>query len=169
MRKLFVVLSLLLFSSLACAGLYTPTYGGMPYMRAVLSGTQPLTSATEVTVAFNTPVYDSGGYLNTSTFQYTPKVAGKYLVTVQCTVQIANATSLPYQPLVSIAKNGTDISTGGTNATGIIQAYVATVTDIVTVNGSTDFISARVSATGTTLQVQSPSTSTFWTVTYLGP
>ena len=50
-----------------------------PSFLAYVSTGQTISGATQTVVAFNTELYDTGGCYDTSTYKFTPNVAGKYM------------------------------------------------------------------------------------------
>ena len=113
--------------------------GNMPAFRAYLSTNTTISAATYTTIALDTKSYDTANCYSTSTYRFTPNVAGYYLVNLTVSA-IASATQL--NP--TIAKNGTRTIYG--TVTNGISGYAAggTASDIVYMNGSTDYITAQV-------------------------
>ena len=152
------------------AGVNTINPGGQPYFRAYLSANQTVTHDVTTKVTFDTKVFDSGTYYdNTTNYRYTPLVAGKYKVTVVVFMQ-AN-TVLGTQQAAHIYKNGSSaaevvttdfgITTGGTNS--------VIVSDIITFNGTTDYIEGWAYVGGASTSVQLGSNLSYIEAYYIGP
>ena len=112
-----------------------------PAFRAYMGGNQTPSVNTWTTIAFNTEEFDTDNCFNTSTYTFTPTVAGYY----QFNVAWLNAGSVSNYLSVSIAKNGTrirsavnpDISGGGSvNRSALV--YMNGTTDSVVAQGYTD-------------------------------
>ena len=53
---------------------------GKPFFMARMSGNQTLTDNAEVLIEFNSEDYDTSTCYNTSTYRFTPDVAGYYYI-----------------------------------------------------------------------------------------
>ena len=103
--------------------------GAMPTFSAYLSSIQSVTTSTYSKVQINSVIFDTSSAFNTSTFRYTPLVAGYYQINgaINPNTTTTSLTALIY-------KNGVAVSAGqGTSAS-------ATTSTIVFLNGSTDYI-----------------------------
>ena len=101
--------------------------GNMPTFSAYKSSPQTLSSATYTKITFDTEEWDTNN--NFASSRFTPTVAGYY----QITGAVNNSTSPQNAP--AIYKNGGVIK-NGTNST----ACCATVSALVYLNGSTDYV-----------------------------
>ena len=100
-----------------------------PAFRAFMGAAQTISGTTFTKLNFNSEVFDTNNNFNTSTYRFTPTVAGYYHVSI---TTYFSATAQLY-----LYKNGTAELTGPyVNATG------HTVSGIVYLNGSTDYIEA---------------------------
>ena len=115
-----------------------------PAFEATLSANQSIPNTTATKVQFNTENYDTNGYYDNATnYRFTPLVAGKYFVYSYVRfLSIVDGN----QGIVYLYKNGSSISftsngsAGGTNAVNFSTA----ITQIIDLNGSTDYIEAFV-------------------------
>jgi len=108
------------------------------------AGTNQTVSASESVITWpndsTTPAFDSNN--NVASNRFTPTVAGKYLITLNTYVINGTHSALIYKNSTKIASNYNPSSN-----------QINTVTTIVEMNGSTDYIEARISAiTGTVLE-----------------
>jgi C1q domain len=90
-------------------------------------------------VLFDTVLFDSNGFFNTSTSVFQPTIAGYYNITVTIGIQ-GSAHNSDFNT-VSIQKNGTPIATTVTSdgaAGGSVSTN--TTTTLVNMNGGSDFI-----------------------------
>lgn len=153
--------------------LYVPASGGggtnTPNFRATMSATQIIGVTTYAKIEFDTETFDSDGdYDPTTNFRFTPTVAGKYQVTITAEVQVSNMTDLR----LSLYKNGvTEIQQDKTRpSNGVTSRYNMIVSDIVEMNGTTDYIEAYAYANGTgnpSVQHERNSATASWFSAYL--
>lgn len=157
--------------SAGSAGATGPTGSGNEIVCQVgVTGTgQSLTSsAGAAQVQFNFVEIDTGSYFSTSTHEYTPLKAGKYLVSTVVSVSPSSSCTA-----ISgyIRKNGTSLAQFTNNAATTFGCAVGSY--IISCNGSSDFIDVAISSTFTvTATVQGISGGvdfTWMTITYLGP
>ena len=109
--------------------------GNGPAFSAYQSSAQSSTASTATKVQFQTEVFDTNGnFDNATNYRFTPTVAGYYQITGA--VQWGFITGVCF---VAIYKNGANAAYSNlTNAT-LIGAG-ATVTSLVYLNGSTDYV-----------------------------
>ncbi len=113
--------------------------GNMPAFSAYQGSTQVISSATWTKLQINTEEYDTASCFDTSTYRFTPNVAGYYHFTGQYDI----ATGSPTRAIIAVRKNnsgtrgnGNDIglSTGNlSNGAGMV------ISKIWYMNGSTDY------------------------------
>ena len=118
---------------------------GKPYFQATLSSNQSVTVATQTKVTFNTAALDSGSYFSTGTNRFTPLVAGKYRVAVILTAQSTVTGAGNQLGVAYVYKNGAQVCGAGQNyyAPGAGNVFPwPSVTCIVTLNGTTDYVEA---------------------------
>lgn len=116
-----------------------------PYLQAYLAANQSVTDNTATTVNIDTIVTDSHSWFNTGTHLYTPQRAGSYLVTVKVRCQVATAITAC---VANVRKNITDFARASI-VPGTTTQTDAMVTAIVSMNGSSDTISANATVIGT--------------------
>ena len=106
-----------------------------PTFNASMSTTQTITTSTFTKVNFNTEEWDTNSNYNTSTYRFTPTVAGYYQVNALFNIGASNTSGIIYlYKNGSVYKNGMSFASAGT----LFQAYV--VNAIVYLNGSSDYI-----------------------------
>ena len=115
-------------------------FGGVntPAFHAYLSSAQSIPDTTQTLIQFDTEAFDSAGAYDTSTYKFTPQVAGKYVVYAQMTPNSGD----DYDTFeLQMYKN--EVSTAGTQALcrGRNEASdTKYINRIVEFNGSTDFV-----------------------------
>jgi hypothetical protein len=129
----------------------TMTGQNYPAFEAKLSGNQAFSDSTDTTITFNTERFDTGGMFNTSTYTWTPTVAGKYFV--YCTALVkSDDISQMNRMILNLIQNG---STNYTEAEFRPQGnagstYTPTITAVMDFNGSSDNVKMQVYADVTT-------------------
>lgn len=124
----------------------------LPYFSANLSAASgSITNATATKIQFNTEVLDSNGwYDNATNYRFTPLLAGKYLVTVAVEGDGSTTVTAVY---AYIYKNGSQFAySPGPQTIGAGAQFSAnSVTALVSMNGSTDYLEGfgRINGTGT--------------------
>jgi len=125
--------------------------GDAPAFSAYMNANQTVTANTFTKVTFNTKVFDTNSNFDTSTYRFTPTVAGYYQL---------NAAIYPNTVVtgivVSIYKNGSAYCNYG----GTTQS--AMVSSVVYLNGSTDYVECYGYLTGTTPTILSTSYISFF-------
>ena len=108
-----------------------------PAFIATPSAAQTLSSGTWTTIAFNTEVYDTNGNYNTSTYAFTPTVAGYYNFTSN--IRSASTTSRFYTKFL---KNGS-ISYYGNDFNFAANSLNSNYSALIYMNGSGDSVVAQ--------------------------
>jgi len=111
-----------------------------PSFAAFLNADQTVSDATDTVAAINEEIFDSDSAYDTSTYRFTPQVAGKYFLYAAAQLQ-SNTVSTFNLGQLYIRKNGTKIAhlwnDARNNANGYSKGvYLATV---MTANGSSDY------------------------------
>lgn len=122
------------------ASRYSEPYGIFKAWRNGVNQTG-LTAGAFNLIALNTEVIDSDSLFDSSTnYRYQPQIEGYYHI--QAT---AAAAANSESPVVQIHKNGSGVGTGGDYiAAGAGSGnYISTHADIVYLNGTTDYVDAR--------------------------
>ena len=109
-----------------------------PAFRATMGSTQAISNNTFTTINFNTETYDTDSCYNTSTYRFTPNVAGKYLVIAS---HALNAGTSAGTFICSIFKNGAEHS----RANIVLSSSTSNpiTTSLIELNGSSDYIEAK--------------------------
>lgn len=112
--------------------------GNMPAFAAYANATQSVSNSTWTKVQINTKIFDTANcFDNTTNYRFTPNVAGYY----QVNGVIRMGATTPTEYFMAIYKNGSAYTGGndflGTAAGGATQMVV---TDLIYLNGSTDYI-----------------------------
>jgi hypothetical protein len=113
------------------------TFGGTgPAFSAYSNSAQTISAATLTKIQFNTELFDTNSNYDTSTYRFTPTVAGYYQVNTS--VNFGTARTLY---IVSIYKNGSR-GVGGENIfTGSLSASSSlNCQNILYMNGTTDYL-----------------------------
>jgi hypothetical protein len=106
-----------------------------PAFSAYLSNAQTITNNTSTKMSLNTEVFDTNSnYDNTTNYRFTPTVAGYYQINGTVYFDSPNVYNA-----VFIFKNGSRYRTGVQAGNGA-YSYGSTVSDIVFMNGTTDYI-----------------------------
>jgi hypothetical protein len=131
---------------------------GNPVFSARISSTQSLSNVTATKVAFNNTDFDTASCFSTSTYRYTPNVAGYYQFNWSIILQVGvNTGSREY--ITWIQKNDA-IWIWGTNFDTTPNHYVcSTGTALIYMNGSTDYVEVFASQSSGGLATINPSTS----------
>jgi hypothetical protein len=123
--------------STAATGLAWATAAGSsgPAFRAWLSADQTVTGSTSTKVQYNTENFDTDScYDPTTNYRFTPNKAGYYEVTAQFLFVTAGAFGQ-----ISIIKNG-GAATSAHRDAGQEGVGYAAVTDLISMNGTTDYL-----------------------------
>lgn len=109
--------------------------GNGPAFAAYSGGGTSVATATVTKLAFDTKVFDTANCYNTSTYRFTPNVAGYYLF--NAVTRFGSFTST--QCFLRIYKNGSTFNQGG--GCGVSAGYVQpTANWLVYMNGTTDYV-----------------------------
>jgi hypothetical protein len=117
-----------------------------PAFRAIASASQSFTNGTWAKVTLGTEAWDTNNNFNTSTYRFTPTVAGYYQVNGGYSFQ--GTASAGYTLIASIYKNGSEVIRGAEmySLTGTFNQSV--VSGVLYMNGSTDYIELYVIVVG---------------------
>ena len=120
----------------------TPAGGtNTPAFSAERSGAQTVSNETRTTILFNNEFYDSSSAYDTSTGKFTPQVAGKYFINANIGLD-AQANDNYYWGFIELYKNSTFVAESQQDQRngGAARTATATVTCVVDMNGSSDFV-----------------------------
>jgi hypothetical protein len=99
------------------------------------SASQTITLATETKIQLNTEEFDTSSNFDTTTYRFTPTVAGYYQISAG--VRATGATTNTSSGII-IYKNGSSYVANYSQATNITQ--YPTISSLIYMNGSTDYI-----------------------------
>jgi hypothetical protein len=106
--------------------------GGVPAFSAYANATQSITTNTWTKITINTKNFDTANAFDATTnYRFQPTVAGYY--------QLNGAVGITSTNIVyaGFFKNGSEIARGGAATT---TAYPSTLSELVYLNGSTDYV-----------------------------
>jgi hypothetical protein len=119
-----------------------------PAFAATMSSAVTLTAATWIKLTFNTEAFDTNSNFDTSTYRFTPTVAGYYQV--NGSLAAAAGGSATYY-LIAIYKNGSAFKYGSNFYCSPSSGPNSTVNALIYLNGTTDYIELYANhQTGTT-------------------
>ena len=113
------------------------TQVGAPAFSAYVNNAQSIPSTSWTVVAYNTELFDTNNNYNSSTYRFTPTVAGYYQI--NATLSPSSSTITSNNNAMSIWKNGTEFIRGAGFAVSSGNLYMQ-VSGIVSFNGTTDYI-----------------------------
>jgi len=110
-----------------------------PAFEAYLNADTNISDATYTTVNINTKVFDTDNAFDTSTYTFTPQVAGKYFVygsiRFQCSVSNAIATTVTTLDLNGSAYKNTNFDPNSTES--VVDGHISAIMNL---NGSSDYV-----------------------------
>jgi hypothetical protein len=109
---------------------------GPSFSSYTASGTQTLSASTDTKIIQSSTQYDTASCFNTSTYRFTPTVAGYYLFTGQIDV-VASANSYV---ILAVWKNGAVAKRGNYLNMLIGTEWMPVVSAVIYMNGSTDYV-----------------------------
>jgi hypothetical protein len=109
-----------------------------------ISGTQTITFATATEIQFNTEDFDTNSNFDTSTYRFTPTVAGYYQISAGLR---GNGSTTNTGTTLHIYKNGSAYLSSGSTSDNAAQ--FPTISALISMNGSTDYIEFYGTITGT--------------------
>ena len=113
-----------------------------PAFRAYRSTSQTITNTTITKIQFDTETFDTdSAYDNSTNYRFTPQVAGKYFFHASVRMSSFDTAVTNYQ--VYLYKNGSLHSRYGKESVSFASP-TNSVSDIITMNGSTDYVEAFV-------------------------
>lgn len=137
----------------------------IPYFAAELSANQGTTTTTVNKILCNTEIADPNSwYDNATNYRFTPQLAGKYKITAAVGVSGTTVTEIDLFIRVNGATKAQSFILGMNTAT----AQSATISKVVTLNGSTDFVEMFAAAFGTGTLNFLAAPSTWFEAQYMG-
>ena len=101
---------------------------------------QAIANGSDTVITFETELFDSNSFYDTSNSRFTPTIAGYYFVNAK--VEFSNATG-EYYFAIHLFKNGTRVSRGGNWNDGSNQNVNVRNSSIIAFNGSSDYVDVR--------------------------
>ena len=111
---------------------------GYGYFRVKMNGDQTITEGTEEIIEFDVEQYDSKSWWNTSTYKYTPQVAGIYFFNLQ--LFWGNVDTHKIKTRARIYKNTELWSEDYGGVDDVYGHYSHNTTAIIGLNGSSDYV-----------------------------
>lgn len=125
--------------------------GGVPAFSAYQNSAQSFSSGTFTKATINTKIFDTASaYDNTTNYRFTPLVAGYY----QVSGSLAFGGSATGWGVAAIYKNGSIYAQGVACPHNTNTGAFSTTTDLVYLNGSTDYIELWGVSAGATISTQ---------------
>jgi len=128
--------------------------GNMPAFSAYANGGQSISNNTATKIQFNIENFDTASaYDNSTNYRFTPLVAGYYQVTLNVALNTMTGNAQP-----SIIKSGSVYQYGNFPNTCTANPYWASMTALIYMNGSTDYIEGYITQfTGGSINLQTSS------------
>ena len=125
-------------SSIPTSQLSGTVVGNGPAFRATLSSTQTLATTVTTKVQLNSEDFDTANCYDTSTYRFTPNVAGYYQVNMNIQIGQSNFTGAI---VGRVYKNGSDVRVVETATVSTTSAYPNVAGSfMIYMNGSTDYL-----------------------------
>lgn len=119
----------------SASGIPASQLTGVPAFCAWVNGTQAVTQNIHTKVAFNTETFDTDNCFDTSTYRFTPNVAGYYQINTGVMMAAVNNFTN-----ADIYKNGSRYQKGQATLGGPASYPTGVNNGIVYLNGSTDYV-----------------------------
>ena len=150
--------SINLADNFAFTGTVSGTPANTPSFSAYRSGgNQTLANNTNVVLQFNTELFDVGSCYDTSTYRFTPNVAGKYFINSIIRLN-GGGNSVLYD--LYIFKN-TNVVRASRDETTPADPFSMQVSAIVEANGSSDYFEMQFYQASSSVQLSSTTNSAF--------
>jgi hypothetical protein len=122
-------------------GKFVPS-GGVAFS-AYVGSSFNVSASTITTVQYNTEIYDSHGYFDSSTnYAFTPLVAGYYQINGAVTSSGALVDGAVWQ--LALTKNGTSVFADARDCMGVSGIGHIACSGLVYLNGSTDYVQGKI-------------------------
>ena len=125
-------------------GVQIAKLANQPMFSAYLTGLgtgQSISHATFTVVSFSSIEYDTASCYNTSTYRFTPNVAGYYYIQSSCYMQFSGSA----QVLLALRRNGADYKYGPYSyATTTYTDTSSGTSTMMYLNGTTDYASVAI-------------------------
>ena len=117
---------------------------GYGAFRVFMSSQQTITNNSEEVVEFAGETFDSQNWWDTSTYKYTPQVAGVYFVLIQVEWNSSYVDNKATKLRARIYKNTTQICDQYVGIDDVYGSISNTISTMVEMNGSSDYIQFKV-------------------------
>lgn len=121
-------------------------YNGVaaPAFMAYASANQTISHSTDTLVQMNAELFDTANCFNTSTYRFTPTVAGYYQINAKVNWLVADANRTYYLE-AKIMKNGSFLANNNQSidAAGGGRQITCMVSQLVYMNGTTDYLTVN--------------------------
>ena len=138
------------------------TLGG-PTFKAIITSNQSISNSVNTKVSFDSLVFDTDSDYSTANYRFTPSKAGYYSVTSSI---YANYSTSQYSVVVNkLYKNGSETSRSTryvSISAGEDKGHIV-LTDLIYMNGSTDYLEVYVYSTAGGPYVEATQTGSFFT------
>ncbi len=112
-----------------------------PAFEVELTSDQTISDGTVTTIQFNSTLIDTGSFWDSTNYRWLPTVAGKYYVYAQANLGSDTVDSV-LATLLQIKKNGSRLrASQNDNQNNDLTTQEHTITTIVELNGTSDYIS----------------------------
>jgi len=135
--------------------------GNGPAFSAYLGSNQTPSNATYTKVQINTEAFDTASCFDTTTYRFTPNVAGYYQI--QAASRLSGTTPSTY--VWAIYKNGSGINE--LNVTSTITFEAREVSTLLSMNGTTDYVEFYCYINAASSQTFNSGINTTWFQGYL--
>jgi hypothetical protein len=130
--------------------------GNMPAFSAYLGSAQSLTGSVNTKLQINTKEFDTASCFNTSTYRFTPNVAGYYQVNA-----VATGSNTAYTfAYITVFKNGAGVK-GSTNYSQSVNYPSAVLSTLIYMNGTTDYLELYFNGSATASVLAGADTTVF--------
>ena len=143
------------------AMLSTNVAGNGPAFSAYLGSNQTPSNATYTKVQINTESFDTASCFDTSTYRFTPNVAGYYQIQAACRISGTGVST----DVWAIYKNGSGINE--LNVTTTITYEAREVSTLLSMNGTTDYVEFYCYINAASSQTFNSGINTTWFQGYL--
>ena len=117
--------------------------GTGPAFSVYRNSAQNATTGTYTKINFEIEEFDTAScYDNSTNYRFTPNVSGYYLITVQ--VNVSYTSAIASTLIAAIYKNGSVVARNYVTCASVVNTYGSSVTKLIYLNGSTDFIEGYV-------------------------
>jgi hypothetical protein len=144
--------------SVAQADLAAGVAGNGPAFRARIASNLTVTNLVNTKAPLTVEDYDTANCFDTSLNRFTPNVAGYYMITAKLYMEAASALQGGF---LYIYKNGSSVSMSGlADSSAALSAAVFTTSELVYMNGTTDYVEMWAVVYGSTPRFEADAAAT---------